>query len=88
MVRDPAVHRDVIARVVAGVEALGFDCDGVIPSPIRGAKEGNQEFLAGFRFVRPGPLPADVAAAAEAAAGGDDDGGGPDVDAEAGGGRA
>ena len=70
VVRDPAVHRAVVDRVVAAAEALGFDARGVISSPIRGAKEGNQEFLAAFRFARPGPLPA---AAAAAVADGDSD---------------
>lgn len=47
VVRDPAVHADVLARVQAGVAALGFELreGGPVESPLRGAKEGNVEFL-------------------------------------------
>jgi len=48
VVRDPAVHEDVIQRVKQGVEAWGFTCRGHITSPIQGAAKGNTEFLACF----------------------------------------
>ena len=48
VVRDPAVHASVLKRVVSGIEAMGFACQGTTPSPLRGAKEGNIEFLAAF----------------------------------------
>ena len=48
VVRDPAVHASVLKRVVSGIEAMGFACQGTAPSPLRGAKEGNLEFLAAF----------------------------------------
>ncbi|KAG6553259.1 hypothetical protein Mapa_004993 [Marchantia paleacea] len=47
VVRDPEVHKEVVARVVHGVEACGFNCEGWIQSPLKGA-EGNIEFLACF----------------------------------------
>ena len=49
--RDPAVHASVLKRVVSGIEAMGFACQGTAPSPLRGAKEGNLEFIAAFDFV-------------------------------------
>ncbi len=49
VVRDPAVHQAVIARVGAWWAALpGWSVLGVTPSPIRGP-EGNQEFLIAAR---------------------------------------
>ena len=37
---------------------MGFTCQGTKPSPLRGAKEGNVEFLAAFELVDPhAPLP-------------------------------
>jgi 23S rRNA (cytidine1920-2'-O)/16S rRNA (cytidine1409-2'-O)-methyltransferase len=45
VVRDPAVHRDVVAEVVADLDAAGLGVTAVIPSPLRGA-DGNVEFLA------------------------------------------
>lgn len=44
IVRDPAQHRRVLERVAAAAEAAGLGAQGVVPSPIRGAR-GNQEFL-------------------------------------------
>jgi 23S rRNA (cytidine1920-2'-O)/16S rRNA (cytidine1409-2'-O)-methyltransferase len=44
VVRDPAVHRAVIADVAACVEGLGFRAAGLDFSPITGP-EGNVEFL-------------------------------------------
>lgn len=52
VVRDPAVHRAVCARVVAWWSALpGWDVIGVTDSPITGP-EGNREFLIAARLVR------------------------------------
>ena len=45
---------------------MGFACAGTAPSPLRGAKEGNIEFLSAFTYVDPS---AGVGAAPE----GDDD---------------
>lgn len=45
IVRDPAIHEDVIKRVTEGVCSYGFELVGVIESPITGT-EGNKEFLA------------------------------------------
>ena len=44
VVRDPAVHREVIQRVVAAAETSGLGAQGVIRSPLRGPS-GNIEFL-------------------------------------------
>jgi 23S rRNA (cytidine1920-2'-O)/16S rRNA (cytidine1409-2'-O)-methyltransferase len=45
VVRDPAVHRDVLGEVVADLDGAGLGVAAVIPSPLRGA-DGNVEFLA------------------------------------------
>ncbi|KAL6564963.1 hypothetical protein OROMI_016413 [Orobanche minor] len=47
IVRDPLVHKEVLAKIVNGVQDLGFQCKGWIESPLKGA-DGNQEFLASF----------------------------------------
>ncbi|ACK49689.1 hemolysin A [Methylocella silvestris BL2] len=48
LVRDPAVHAEVCARVKRLVASLGWRIDGLIPSPIEGG-DGNREFLIGAR---------------------------------------
>jgi 23S rRNA (cytidine1920-2'-O)/16S rRNA (cytidine1409-2'-O)-methyltransferase len=48
VVRDPAVHRDVLARVLAWAGGHGWAVAGLIRSPITGPK-GNIEFLALLR---------------------------------------
>ncbi len=45
VVRDAAVHRAVLADVVADLDSAGLGVSAVIPSPLRGA-DGNVEFLA------------------------------------------
>ena len=63
VVRDPAVHADVLRRVTRGAQDLGFRCLGTMPSPLRGAKEGNIEFLCHFDLAAPSaPLAAANAA--------------------------
>jgi 23S rRNA (cytidine1920-2'-O)/16S rRNA (cytidine1409-2'-O)-methyltransferase len=47
VVRDPAIHREVLERVVTNAQALGFGAWDVIASPITGP-EGNREFLVHF----------------------------------------
>ncbi len=47
VVRDAAIHREVIERVVASAESRGIGAHEVIPSPILGP-EGNREFLVHF----------------------------------------
>ncbi|KAL4558494.1 hypothetical protein LXL04_036695 [Taraxacum kok-saghyz] len=47
IVRDPLVHQEVREKIVKGVEDFGFQCNGWIESPLKGA-EGNIEFLAYF----------------------------------------
>lgn len=48
IVRDPQVHREVLAEVVAGLEASEMGVIALAPSPLRGAR-GNVEFLAHAR---------------------------------------
>ncbi len=45
VVRDPAVHAEVLTRVLAEARALGFGCRGLIRCSTRGQK-GNVEFFA------------------------------------------
>jgi 23S rRNA (cytidine1920-2'-O)/16S rRNA (cytidine1409-2'-O)-methyltransferase len=51
IVRNDNVRQAIVNVVVKGVEKHGFECDGVIDSPITGTK-GNKEFLA--YFIRKG----------------------------------
>ena len=44
IVRDPAVHRDVLVDVATGLAAQGLPVVGAVASPIMGA-DGNREFL-------------------------------------------
>ena len=56
VVRDPAVHREVLETVVAEAAALGLGARAVIASPILGP-EGNREFLID---LAPGPGCAEI----------------------------
>ncbi|GAA0156578.1 hypothetical protein Leryth_014332 [Lithospermum erythrorhizon] len=47
IVRDPQVHKEVLQKIINGIQNHGFQCKGWIESPIKGA-EGNKEFLASF----------------------------------------
>ncbi|KAI7843482.1 hypothetical protein COHA_002958 [Chlorella ohadii] len=67
VVRDPAVHRQVIDKVVAAFEGAGFACQGWRESPIKGASSGNTEFISYFRRI-PGSAAATSATAATQAA--------------------
>lgn len=58
VVRDPAIHREVLERIVATSSELGLGTRAVIASPLVGP-EGNREFLA---HVAPGPTCADIEA--------------------------
>lgn len=57
VVRDPAIHRGVLERVVAQAGDAGLGARGVIPSPILGPA-GNREFLL---HLAPGPAAPDIA---------------------------
>src|SRR5262249_8693439 len=61
VVRDPAVHRNVLERVLAGAVAAGFAVAGLTRSPLR-RPAGNVESLAPLRY------PADAAAGGGGAA--------------------
>ena len=56
VVRDPAIHREVLERTVATAQHLGFGTRAVIGSPITGP-EGNREFLL---HLAPGPGCAEI----------------------------
>jgi 23S rRNA (cytidine1920-2'-O)/16S rRNA (cytidine1409-2'-O)-methyltransferase len=56
VVRDPAVHREVLERVVAAASEMRLGARGVIASPILGP-EGNREFLVHFQA---GPACAEI----------------------------
>lgn len=61
VVRDPAVHRDVLETVLRFAAAGGFELRGLTHSPITGG-EGNIEFLAWWRLSGdPVPPPPDLA---------------------------
>lgn len=47
IVKDSAVHQEVIERVTSAFQEAGFTCKGVTPSPITGTS-GNVEFLGYF----------------------------------------
>jgi len=53
IVKDPAVHRQVLEDLLAWAQANQLGPAGLMPSPIKGA-EGNLEFLA---WLRPGQSP-------------------------------
>ena len=56
VVRDPAIHREVLERTVEAVRAVGLGTRDVIASPILGP-EGNREFLV---HLAPGPGCAEI----------------------------
>ncbi|HSL10737.1 MAG TPA: SAM-dependent methyltransferase, partial [Actinomycetota bacterium] len=58
IVRDPAIHRDVLDRVTTNAGSIGLGTRDVIRSPITG-QDGNREFL--IHIVR-GPSCADLPA--------------------------
>lgn len=47
IVKDPEVHQRVQEKIIAGITACGFVCNGITESPIHGTM-GNKEFLAYF----------------------------------------
>ncbi|MEX1169015.1 MAG: TlyA family RNA methyltransferase [Chloroflexota bacterium] len=51
VVRDPAIHRDVLERTVGAARAIGLGTRALVASPLLGP-EGNREFLI---HVAPGP---------------------------------
>ncbi len=63
IVRDPAIHREVLGSVWDRLSEMGMGPAGAVASPIRGAK-GNREF---FLYLRPGDAAGDRDACIEAA---------------------
>jgi 23S rRNA (cytidine1920-2'-O)/16S rRNA (cytidine1409-2'-O)-methyltransferase len=56
VVRDPAIHREVLARTVVAARAAGLGTRAVIASPLTGP-DGNREFLV---HLAPGPSCAEI----------------------------
>ncbi len=48
IIKDPAIHDEVIEKVTAGIEQYGFLLVGITDSPILGS-QGNKEFLSYFK---------------------------------------
>lgn len=69
VVRDPAVHRQVLQTVLASARSLGFRLAGLTYSPITGG-EGNIEFLAYWRFEPPGDADSEHAGGRDERSGG------------------
>ncbi|HEY6319662.1 MAG TPA: SAM-dependent methyltransferase, partial [Acidimicrobiia bacterium] len=67
VVRDPAVHADVLTSLAVGLGEAALPVVGVVASPLLGA-DGNREFLLWVRRGAPATDPAGVAAVAWAAA--------------------
>jgi 23S rRNA (cytidine1920-2'-O)/16S rRNA (cytidine1409-2'-O)-methyltransferase len=57
VVRDPAIHREVLERTVVAAQECGLGTRAVIVSPITGP-DGNREFLV---HLAPGPCCAEIA---------------------------
>ena len=57
IVRDPAVHLEVLTTVSASLREAGLEPEGVGPSPLRGA-DGNVEFVLHARAHPSNPVPA------------------------------
>ncbi|MGC2310478.1 MAG: TlyA family RNA methyltransferase [Candidatus Babeliaceae bacterium] len=47
IIKDPAIHEEVVQKVIKGIETAGFMYQGTMESPITGTM-GNKEFLAYF----------------------------------------
>jgi len=69
VVDDPAVHREVLERVLTAAAGHGLELAGLTFSPVRGPA-GNLEYLAGFRAIesKPRDLAAELIAEVVAAA--------------------
>lgn len=63
VVRDPAVHADVLTTLAVGLAEAGLPVVTATASPLRGA-DGNREFLLWVRRDRPAADPAAIAAVA------------------------
>ncbi len=49
VIRDPNVHRSVLETVLKAAMEFGYECKGLVKSPLLGPK-GNVEFLADLRY--------------------------------------
>lgn len=48
IIKDEQIHKEVVDKVIKGIESYGYQSQGVTESPIFGA-QGNKEFLALFK---------------------------------------
>ena len=69
VVRDPAVHREVLRDVLGAAGTVGLVARGITPSPVTG-QAGNVEYLVCLRTSGPGLTTAELDAAVGAAHGG------------------
>ncbi len=51
VVRDAELRKQAVDDVVVAAEEIGFEVAGLIQSPVPGAKKGNIEYLAHFRWA-------------------------------------
>lgn len=65
VVRDPAVHEEVVHRIVDYAYMIGFEVGGLTYSPIKGP-EGNIEYL--IYLVKKTEIPEEIVAMTEAEA--------------------
>ncbi len=79
IVKDPAVHREVLEAITQGASELGLYTHGIIRSPVLGAK-GNQEYLAWLRPVEGAASFEALIQSALLPDGGEDSSGGDDPD--------
>lgn len=49
VIRDPVVHKAVLQNVLMSAKEFGYECRGLVKSPLLGPK-GNVEFLADLRY--------------------------------------
>jgi 23S rRNA (cytidine1920-2'-O)/16S rRNA (cytidine1409-2'-O)-methyltransferase len=79
IVKDPAVHREVLEAITQGASELGLYTHGIIRSPVLGAK-GNQEYLAWLRLAESTASFGALIQSALLPDGGEDSSGGDDPD--------
>ena len=62
MVRDPAVHTEVVEKITGFVQTIGFSVKGLTFSPVKGP-EGNIEYLLYVKKeAQPDSVPVDAKA--------------------------
>ena len=59
IVKDPRAHTEAVKKVTSFAASIGFECVGLIPSPVTGG-DGNREFLAKYILKASPCLPPDT----------------------------